>query len=124
MSGSLFHARHASLLARATIPMMTVALLLLPGLLQLGSAQVVGLVCLAPSGAGGCPAPPVTITGSVGGEGDVEVLVEGWDCLSGFDITFLGNITSVKLAGVAISNSVRVGGTIVLDFVGRRVKVG
>ncbi|HTD18549.1 MAG TPA: hypothetical protein VK667_03360, partial [Ktedonobacteraceae bacterium] len=104
--------------------MMTVALLLLPGLLQLGSAQVVGLVCLAPSGAGGCPAPPVTITGTVGGQVNVDVLVQGSDSFSGFDITLLGNITSVKPAGVAISNSVLVGGTVVLECIGNVLKVG
>src|SRR2546425_3407631 len=87
-------------------------------------AQPVGLICLAPASATACPAPPVTVTGSVGSQLQVPVLVQGSDLFSGFDITLKTNHTILKPAGVSVTGSLLAGGSIVVECLGNVLKVG
>ncbi len=107
--------------------------LLLPAILSLilsgfvihpAVAQTVGLVCLTPVSANACPAPPVTVSGSVGGQLMVPVLVQGSDILNGFDITLKTNHTVLVPAGVSVTGSLLTGGTTVLECLGTVLKAG
>src|SRR5207249_6967474 len=80
--------------------------------------------CLAPSSAGSCPAPPVTITAPVGAQLMVGVLIQGSDLLSGFEITLNANHTSLVAAGVSMTGSLLSGGSIVLECLGGIIKIG
>ncbi len=87
-------------------------------------AQPVGLVCLAPASATACPAPPVTVTGSVGSQLQVPLLIQGSDLFSGFDITLKTNHTILSPAGVSVAGSLLYGGSIIVECVGNVSKAG
>lgn len=86
--------------------------------------QLVGLVCLVPSGASACPAPPVTVSALVGSQLMVAVVVQGSDSFSGFDITLDANHTALVPAGVSLAGSLLSGGSIVVECLGGVLKAG
>lgn len=86
--------------------------------------QLVGLVCLAPSGATACPAPPVTVSALVGSQLMVAIIVQGSDSFSGFDITLDANHTALVPTGVSLAGSLLSGGTILVECLGRALKAG
>lgn len=88
------------------------------------SGQLVGLVCVTPASAMACPPPPVTLTGSIGSQLSIPVLIQGSDLFSGFDITLKTNHTILVPAGVSLSGSLLAGGVVVLECVGIALKVG
>jgi len=88
------------------------------------NGQLVGLVCLSPQTVAGCPAPPVSITGNVGSQLFVSVLVQGSDPFGGFDITLNANHTILKPANVLTSGSLLAGGTTILTCIGGVLKSG
>lgn len=87
-------------------------------------AQLVGVVCLAPTSATSCPSPPVTLTGTVGSQLQASVLVEGSDSFSGFDITLKTNHTVLTPTNADPSGGLLSGGTVVLECIGRLLKAG
>lgn len=86
--------------------------------------QFVGLVCAAPPGASSCPPPPVTVSGSVGSQLMVPILIQGSDIFSGFDITLKTNHTILTPVGVSLTGSLLSGGTVVVECVGNALKAG
>lgn len=108
----------------STLLLVSVIVLSFETNIHLGSAQIVGLVCIAPNGASGCPAPPVGINGNLGGTLSVSVLVQGSEAFSGFDITLIANHTIIRPTGISISNSLLSGGTVVLECIGSSLRAG
>lgn len=111
------------------IPIIVLTIVMLSSLLGtsvLPSAkgQFVGEVCLTPASATACPAPPVTVTGPVGSQLFVPVLVQGSDVFNGFDITLKTNHTILVPAGISLTGSLLTGGSVVLECVGTALKTG
>jgi len=88
------------------------------------AAQPVGLVCLVPTSVSVCPAPPVTVTGPLGGQLMVTVIVQSSDLFNGFDITLFANHTIIKPASVNVTGSLLSGGTIFSECIGGVLKAG
>ncbi len=112
------------LIPTAVLAVVMVASLLGTFMLPSANGQFVGLVCLTPASATACPAPPVTVTGSVGSQLMVPVLVQGSDVFNGFDITLKTNHTILIPAGVSLTGSLLSGGSVVLECVGTVLKAG
>lgn len=91
---------------------------------QIVFGQFVGLICSAPTSATACPPPPSTVTGSVGSQLSIPVLIQGSDVLNGFDITLKTNHTTLIPGRVSLNGSILPGGNIVVECVGSSLKVG
>ncbi len=102
------------------------ALILLVSLVPLprANAQVVGLVCLAPTSVSQCPGIPVTITGTVGSQLSVSVFVQDSDSINGFDITLKVNSSILKPVDAYLSGSLLSGGSVLLKCIGLALKQG
>ncbi len=112
------------LLSTALVLLVLASLFLSSFVMHSAAGQPVGLVCLAPASANACPAPPVTMGGSVGGQLMVAVLVQGSDIFNGFDITLKANHTILVPASVSVAGSLLAGGSTVLECVGGVLKAG
>src|SRR5947207_2568648 len=87
-------------------------------------AQLVGLVCLAPTSVNQCPAPPVTVGAAVGSQLRVSVVLQGSDSVSGFDITLKANSSLLKPVDADASGSLMSGGSVIVKCIGGVLKQG
>src|SRR5438309_1698120 len=111
-------------LSIATLIIMIIASLLGSSLYPNAKGQFVGMVCLTPPLASACPAPPVSVTGSIGSQLMVPVIVQGSDVFNGFDITLKTNHAILTPTGVSLADSLLASGSILLECVGVVLKVG
>ncbi len=104
--------------------LVLIGLSVLPALTMRVSGQLVGLVCLAPEGVIACPAPPVTIGGTVGSQLVVSVVLQGSDVINGFDVTLKADPSVLKPVDAVITGSLLSEGSILVKCIGGVLKSG
>ncbi len=109
---------------RIALLLVLIGLSVLPALTVRVSGQLVGLVCLAPEGVIACPAPPVTIGGTVGSQLMVSVVLQGSDVINGFDVTLKADPSVLKSVDAVITGSLLSGGSIIVKCIGGVLKSG
>ncbi len=107
-----------------TLLLLLIGLFALPAMTMRASGQLVGLVCLAPQGVIACPAPPVTIGGTVGSQLMVSVVLQGSDVINGFDVTLKANPSILKPVDADTTGSLLSGGSIIVKCIGGVLKSG
>jgi hypothetical protein len=95
-----------------TVVLLLLAVFAVPWLNQVHAAS--GEVCLAGPGATNCPSSPPLLSGSVGSQLRVAVLIQNSGALDGFGISLLTNYTILRPVGVSLTGSVLLGNPVVI----------
>lgn len=74
----------------------------------------VGAICVLPLGSETCPINPIPITGTVGSQLRISILIQRSEGLDGFDITLLADHSILSPAGIDLSGTVLVGTPVVI----------